>query len=117
MASFNVGDKVRIRTDIESKTNASRLMEGKIGTIISLHGSGSSARYAKLDIFAGHLEVGGVYLFEIELVKKVSGIRKWSLGLKSGNLIVVKCNTEAIKELAEIIGDDRLEYITGPKKV
>jgi hypothetical protein len=116
---FKIGDRVRIKQNAHPKSDAARLRPNAIGKITSLHGrTGSSEQYAVLDIFVLDRNVSGVYLSEIELVAEAHvGVRKWSLGLKSGNLIVVKCNTDAIKELAEIIGDDRLEYITGPKKV
>jgi hypothetical protein len=110
---YKKGQKVRIKTLDELPVSSQRrstsgiALAGQVGMIIEVGGG-----YVLLDIET-HLAsgVGGIANDEIEFYVDPATLTSFQVNVRGGHVYHVKCTDEAMKELAEFIGDDSLEDV------
>lgn len=118
---FKKGQTVRIRDLVElpkdvknlSRSETGIRLAGKVGKVLEIGGG-----YVVLDLEAhlGADGMKGVHLYEIENFIDPNSLKEFKVSLLDGNIFHVLCTDEAMKELAEFIGEDHLDMISKVKK-
>jgi hypothetical protein len=112
---FKKGQAVRVR-DLDELPNdtpdmprspAGLALASKIGKIVDLGGG-----YIILDLTANvEKNPNVVYPYEIEVTIDPALMKRFKVVLMDGSQYRIECTEEAMKEMAEFIGDDQLEMI------